>query len=64
MDNGGKVSSNIDIYKATIAKLEAEGFTCVAWNVKGTGDVNILYGVALETEWMVKSASANAVLVY
>jgi hypothetical protein len=61
---GGKVSSHIDLYKATIAKLEAEGHICSAWNVKGTGDVNILFGVSLDSEWMVEIVSKNSILVY
>lgn len=62
--SGALIGSGLDTYKTTIARLEAEGYACAAWNVNGTGDVRIVYGAALETEWMVSMASKNATLIY
>lgn len=56
--------SNLSTFRATIEALEAQGFVCAAWNVKGTGDVNIVYGDSLNIDWIVAMASSSATLIY
>lgn len=60
---GGMTVSHIDLYMKRVAELESQGFMVSAWNKKGTGDVHIVFGIALDS-WEAEIAAKDAVLVY